>query len=111
MIANGSCPFVDEGDGRCSCRMTKQSLAQAFDYCLGGRHFACQTYHTISWELRANADDTATHLQHGAPTQHPGTPPQPKPARPAAVALTLAGQPLPTQPRPQPQALPIRGTG
>jgi len=113
MIANGPCPFVDEGDGRCDCRMTKQSLAEAFDYCLGGRHHTCPTFHAISWELRAQADDSPTDLQHGPPTRH---------LRPAAARhgerdtpgvgvparLTIAGQPLPQD---TPQALPVRGTG
>ena len=113
MIANGPCPFVDEGDGRCDCRMTKQSLADAFDFCLGGRHHTCQTFHSISWELRAQADDAATNLQHGTPARHdrpaathharPGSPSHTVPAR-----LTIAGQPITPDPT---QALPVRGTG
>lgn len=71
MLSHGPCPFVDQGDGRCSCRMTKQTLAQAFEFCLGGRHFSCQTYHTISWESQAlsiASDESKTDLQPGTPT-------------------------------------------
>ena len=65
MHQHGPCPFVDCGDGRCSCRMTKQNLAEAFDFCLGGRHFTCETYHAIKWERQAQADDSTTQLQPG----------------------------------------------
>ena len=67
MYQHGPCPFVDQGDGRCSCRMTKQTLAQAFDFCLGGRHFTCQTYHAIKGERQAQSDDPTTQLQPGTP--------------------------------------------
>lgn len=87
MLRHGPCPFVNENDGRCSCRMTKQTLSQAFDFCLGGRHFTCQTYHAISWERRADCDESETELQPGPPTQLPITPgiePEHPAARPAA---------------------------
>ena len=71
MLKHGPCPFVDQGDGRCSCRMTKQTLAQAFDFCLGGRHFACETYHTLSWERQAEHDEPETKLQPGTTTPLP----------------------------------------
>lgn len=74
MHRHGPCPYVDEGDGRCSCRMTKQTLSQAFALCLGGRHFACQTYQALSWERQADADESETQLQPGAPSHHPDTP-------------------------------------
>ncbi|MFN3167463.1 MAG: hypothetical protein ACE37H_10410 [Phycisphaeraceae bacterium] len=95
MLRHGPCPFVNAGDGRCSCRMTKQTLGQAFDFCLGGRHFACQTYQALSWERQADADDSQTQLQPGAPAHDPDAPLR-DPAQPAAAArraaLTVAGQ-------------------
>lgn len=112
MLANGTCPFIDQGDGRCSGRMTKQALAEAFDFCLGGRHHACHAYHTISWELRAQADDLTTDLQHGAPARDPGpatAEPRVRPAAGQSVVLTLAGRPVPLDPAPQ--ALAVRGAG
>jgi hypothetical protein len=112
MIANGPCPFIDQGDGRCSGRMTKQALAEAFDFCLGGRHHACHAYHSISWELRAQADDPPTDLQHGAPARDPGpatAEPRRRPAAARPVVLTLAGRPVPLD---EPaQAVPVRGAG
>lgn len=86
LLKLGPCPFVEQGDGRCSCRMTKQTLAQAFEFCLGGRHFSCQTYHAIKWERQAQADDSTTQLQPGTPTpirHQPGGKPR-QPASPAA---------------------------
>ena len=74
MHQHGPCPFVDDGDGRCSCRMTKQNLAQAFEICLGGRHFTCQTYHAIKWQRQAQADDPTTQLQPGTPAPNPAQP-------------------------------------
>ncbi|MFK7790478.1 MAG: hypothetical protein AB8C95_13415 [Phycisphaeraceae bacterium] len=81
MLNHSPCPFVEQGDGRCSCRMTKQTLAQAFEFCLGGRHFSCQTYHAIKWERQAQSDDSTTKLQPGTtapitsqPYRHPSTP-------------------------------------
>ena len=89
MLRHGPCPFIDEGDGRCSCRMTKQTLDQAFDYCLGGRHFTCQTYHAISWQRRAECDEPTTQLQPGTttrltqtPLRGPGLPAAQQPADP-----------------------------
>lgn len=75
MLKHGPCPFIDQGDGRCSCRMTKQTLAQAFEFCLGGGHFACQTYHAISWQLQAASDESETELQPGTTTRLPVTQP------------------------------------
>lgn len=74
MLAHGPCPFVDQGDGRCSCRMTKQTLAQAFYFCLGGSHYTCQTYHAIKWERQAQSDDSTTQLQPGTTTPNPVQP-------------------------------------
>lgn len=74
MHQHGPCPFVDDGDGRCSCRMTKQTLAQAFEFCLGGRHFTCKTYHAIKWQRQAQADDPTTQLQPGTSAPNPSQP-------------------------------------
>ena len=74
MLKLGPCPFVDQGDGRCSCRMTKQTLAQAFEFCLGGRHFTCKTYHAIKWQRQAQADDPTTQLQPRTPAPNPSQP-------------------------------------
>ena len=93
MLEHGPCPFVNHGDGRCSCRMTKQTLAQAFDFCLGGGHYACQTFHAISWEHAANSDESKTQLQPGTATPLPLAP-QPRPGnRPRTCPAANAGQP------------------
>lgn len=96
MLRQGTCPFVDSGDGRCSCRMTKQTLDQAFNYCLGGQHFACHTYQAISWERRADRDESETQLQPGTPSRHPNAPRTGPRYRPAATQrttrLTFAGK-------------------
>ncbi|MEM1355162.1 MAG: hypothetical protein AAGH88_09790 [Planctomycetota bacterium] len=114
MLAHGPCPFVDEGDGRCSCRMTKQHLAEAFDLCLGGRHFTCPTYHAISWELRGDEDESETELQHRpAARLEPHADRQPS-APAVAAQLTVAGRPLgqqPAQPPADTPALTLRRTG
>lgn len=95
MLRHGPCPFVEEGDGRCSCRMTKQTLRQAFDFCLGGRHYSCHTFQALTWERQADRDESETELQPGPPAHHTDAP-LGQPRVPAAAAhrtaLTLRGQ-------------------
>ena len=90
MLMHGPCPFVDQGDGRCSCRMTKQTLDQAFTYCLGGRHFTCLTYHALSWQCQADSDESETELQPGPTTPITGPTTRRHPA--AATRIRTAGQ-------------------
>ncbi len=68
-IVNGSCPYLDRNDPRCSSRFALDRLDQMLDVCLGPGAAGCFMHHRIRHE-----DDFATASDHLTSLTHDGQP-------------------------------------